>query len=103
MVSAAGSGKTTLLTCPGGQTVLVKAITVSAANTAAQVVRFDIEVATVDYLLWRRTRPAGADTDLLAVFWVFEPGDKLKVVASATESYTVTVHGALLDGVAPAI
>lgn len=87
-------------TCPANKTALIKNIMIADQGSTATIMRFFIGTNTLpNRILQIDTNPGGTVT-WNPTFIVLAAGEVLRAQLAAAGNFTLTAHGAELDGVA---
>lgn len=87
------TGATDLYTCPSGRTAIVQSVNVAnvdSSNRDVTVTLYDSSVATSYTVIYNATIPVGVSMNALSTPLVLEPGDIVRVQASAANTLHAT-------------
>lgn len=87
------TGATDLYTCPSGRTAIVQSVNVAnvdSSNRNVTVTLYDSSVATSYTVIYNATIPVGVSMNALSTPLVLEPGDIVRVQASAANTLHAT-------------
>jgi hypothetical protein len=99
--SIAAGGAPLTFTCPVDKTVIVKRMTVRAGGGAGASVSYGVFIGAPATGTIIEQGVVAVNTSLdKKTWWVLEPGDTLYVTNDGPGTATVSLHGALLAGVA---
>jgi hypothetical protein len=87
------TGATDLYTCPSGRTAIVQSVNVAnvdSSNRDVTVTLYDSSVATSYTVIYNATVPVGVSMNALSTPLVLEPGDIVRVQASAANTLHAT-------------